>query len=131
MISGGSTRIRTKALLVIAGAAAMVGCATPTPPLYLWGDFPKFQYEALRANGPPSAQRMVDMETHMQKAAAAHAALPPGFRAHLGMLKLGSGDAGQARALWQAEKAAFPESAPYMDQLLKRLDTPATQDKPA
>ena len=123
--------MRTKALLALAGAAALVGCATPTPPLYLWGEFPKMQYEALRANGTPSAQRMVDIEAHMEKAAAAHAALPPGFRAHLGMLKLANGDAGQARALWQAEKTAFPESTPYMDQLLKRLDAPAPQDKPA
>ena len=123
--------MRTKALLALAGAAALVGCATPTPPLYLWGEFPKMQYEALRANGTPSAQRMVDIEAHREKAAAAHAALPPGFRAHLGMLKLANGDAGQARALWQAEKTAFPESTPYMDQLLKRLDAPAPQDKPA
>ncbi|KQP14041.1 DUF4810 domain-containing protein [Pseudorhodoferax sp. Leaf267] len=101
-----------------------------TPPLYAWGDFTKMQYEALRANGTPSPERMVDMEAHMQEAAASHAALPPGFRAHLGMLKLASGDPAQARALWQAEKAAFPESATYIDQLLKRLDGPAPQDKP-
>ncbi len=117
--------------LALASTAALVGCATPTPPLYLWGEFPKMQYEALRANGTPSAERMGDMQALMQKAEASHAALPPGFRAHLGLLKLAHGDPEQARALWQSEKAAFPESAPYMDQLLKRLDAPAAQDKPA
>lgn len=122
---------RSRTLLALAGAAALVGCATPTPPLYLWGEFPKMQYEALRANGAASSEHVGQMEAHMQKAAASHAALPPGFRAHLGMLKLANGDPDQARALWQAEKAAFPESAAYMDQLLKRLDAPAPQDKPA
>jgi hypothetical protein len=38
------------------------------------------------------------------------------------MLHLDGGNADRARELWQAEKAAFPESAPYIDQLLKRLD---------
>jgi len=71
------------------------------------------------------------MEAQAEKARAAGASLPPGFRAHLGMLKLSAGDADQARQLWQAEKTAFPESAPYMDQLLKRLDAPAKKDKPA
>jgi hypothetical protein len=71
------------------------------------------------------------MEAQMQKAAASQAALPPGFRAHLGMLKLANGDPEQARTLWQSEKAAFPEAAPYMDQLLKRLDAPAKQEPQA
>lgn len=71
------------------------------------------------------------MEAHAEKARAANAALPPGFRAHLGMLKLSAGDADQARQMWQAEKLAFPESTPYMDQLLKRLDAPAKKYNPA
>jgi hypothetical protein len=40
------------------------------------------------------------------------------------MLHLAAGNADEARRLWQAEKGAFPESTPYMDQLLKRLDGP-------
>ena len=71
------------------------------------------------------------MEAHTEKARAANAALPPGFRAHLGMLKLSAGAADQARQMWQAEKLAFPESTPYMDQLLKRLDAPAKKYNPA
>lgn len=117
--------------LALACTAVLAGCATRTPPLYAWGDFPKMQYEALRSNGAAAGDRMLAMEAHMQKAAASQAALPPGFRAHLGMLKLAGGDPAQARALWQAEKSAFPESAPYMDQLLKRLDAPASQETPA
>ena len=47
------------------------------------------------------------------------------------MLKLSAGEAEQARQLWQAEKAAFPESTPYMDQLLKRLDAASKKGNPA
>ena len=75
----------------------------------------------LRADGVQSAQQIQDMEAHAQKVRGEGAALPPGFRAHLGMLYLYTGNAEQARALWQAEKEAFPESSPYMDRLLDRL----------
>jgi hypothetical protein len=40
------------------------------------------------------------------------------------MLYLSVGNPGRATELFNAEKVAFPESAPYMDQLLKRMGQP-------
>jgi hypothetical protein len=112
--------------------ALLAGCAQKGPgPLYLWETFPRLQYDALLASGATPLEQVAVMEAQAEKARAAGAALPPGFRAHLGMLKLSAGDAERARELWHAEKAAFPESTPYMDQLLKRLESPARKDKPA
>ena len=109
--------------------AVLAGCAHKAPPpLYMWGNFPKMQYDALLGAGVSPTEQVGAMEEQAEKARAAGASLPPGFRAHLGMLKLSAGDADQARQLWQAEKTAFPESTPYMDQLLKRLDMPAKKD---
>lgn len=111
--------------------ALLAGCAHKArPPLYMWDTFPKMQYDTLLRSGVAPVEQVGAMEAQAEKARAAGAALPPGFRAHLGMLKLSAGDADQARQLWQAEKAAFPESTPYMDQLLKRLDAPAKKDTP-
>ncbi len=110
----------------------LVGCAQPGPkPLYLWETFPRQQYETLLSHGTPALDQIAKLEAHAEKARATGAALPPGFRAHLGMLKLNAGDTNEARQLWQAEKIAFPESTPYMDQLLRRLDAPAKKDKSA
>jgi len=118
--------------LTVGCVALFAGCAQRGPaPMYMWDKFPRQQYETLLSAGVAPLGQIGDMEAHAEKARAAGAALPPGFRAHLGMLKLSAGDAGQARELWQAEKVAFPESAPYMDQLLKRLDAPAKKDNPA
>ena len=88
------------------------------------------QYDTLLHPGAAPLGQVGEMEAHAEKARASGAALPPGFRAHLGLLKLSAGDADAARQLWQAEKEAFPEATPYMDQLLKRLDpaTPARKD---
>jgi hypothetical protein len=118
--------------VVCGGLAVLAGCAQKGPaPLYLWESFPRQQYETLLRSGAGSAEQIAALEAHAERARGAGAALPPGFRAHLGMLKLSVGDADRARELWQAEKAAFPESAPYMDRLLKQLQAPATTEKPA
>ena len=119
--------------LLLGGTLALVaGCAHKgPPPLYVWGTFPKMQYDALLRAGVAPLEQVQAMEAQAEKTRATGASLPPGFRAHLGMLKLSAGDADQARQLWQAEKAAFPESSSYMDQLLKRLDAPAKKENPA
>lgn len=124
--------LSSRRLLLVVGLALFAGCAhKATPPLYMWETFPKMQYDTLLRPGVTPIEQVGAMEAQAEKARAAGAALPPGFRAHLGMLKLSAGDVDQARQLWQAEKAAFPESTPYMDQLLKRLDAPVKKDNPA
>lgn len=105
----------------------LLGCAQPpTKQLYMWGNFPRQQYATLLADGTSPNQQIQEMKVHAQQARAASGELPPGFRAHLGMLQLSTGNMDAARQLWQAEKVAFPESAPYMDSLIKRLNEPAS-----
>jgi hypothetical protein len=112
------------------GAAAFTGCAQQPKPMYLWEGFAQQQYQALLREKPDATEQIIALEAQAEKARATGAALPPGFRAHLGMLKLSAGDAAQARALWLAEKQAFPESSPYIDRLLQRLQAgPAKPDK--
>lgn len=113
---------RFRAIPALSLAALVAGCAQPPKPLYLWESFPRQQYEALLRDGMSTESQVQAMEEHAVKARSANAALPPGFRAHLGMLYLAGGNADKARELWAAEVSAFPEAAPYMNQLLKRLD---------
>lgn len=118
--------------LACAGVTLLMGCAHKGPgPLYMWEAFPRQQYEALQRGGVPADAQIAALEAHAEKARAANAALPPGFRAHLAMLKLSVGSPDEARRLLMAEKAAFPESAAYMDQFLKRLDVPVSKENPA
>ncbi|HEU5295288.1 MAG TPA: DUF4810 domain-containing protein [Burkholderiaceae bacterium] len=87
----------------------------------MWETYPRQQYAYLLREGISPDQQIQEIETHAEKARAANAQLPPGLRAHLGMLYLSVGNPGRAMELWNAEKVAFPESTPYMDQLLRRL----------
>lgn len=116
-------------LLLLAGAVAGAGCAQPVAPLYGWDTFPRQQYDTLLSPGAAPVAQIGPMEAHAERASAKGVALPPGFRAHLGLLKLSAGDADAARQLWLAEKAAFPEATPYMDMLLKRLDPASSARK--
>lgn len=105
------------------------GCAQRTPPLYMWEAFPRHQYDVLIRAGGSFDEQILKLEAHAKKAKAANAALPPGFRAHLGMLYLNAGSVDKTREFWHAEKQAFPESSPYMDQLLKQLNPSASTAK--
>jgi hypothetical protein len=121
-------------LALAAGLATLVGCAHQPAPLYMWGSFPQQQYDILLRSGASPDAQMQAMQVQAEKATAANKALPPGFRAHLGMLELNAGHAQRAKELFAAEKAAFPESAPYMDKLLGKLDSrtrPARTETPA
>lgn len=102
----------------------LAGCAQTSAPLYMWETFPRQQYVYLLREGISPEQQIKEIEAHAEKARAASALLPPGLRAHLGMLYLSVGNPGRAMELWNAEKIAFPEATPYMDQLLKRLGGP-------
>ncbi len=118
-------------LAVLCGALVMVGCAQqPAKPLYLWESFPRQQYDALLGTPTAIDEQIRTLQAHADKARATGAELPPGFRAHLGMLQLSAGNAGEARTLWEAEKAVFPESTVYMEQLLKRMSAPLNKAAP-
>jgi hypothetical protein len=108
----------------VALAALMAGCATRPAPLYQWDNYQRQVYEHLKGEGGGAQEQLRVLEAQAEKARAGGAALPPGFRAHLGLLYLQLGRPDEARQALQAEKAAFPESGPYMDFLLKGFAAP-------
>lgn len=112
-----------RATLFLAVLVHLTGCET-TPALYQWGEFPALQYQTLKGDGTAPAKQLAAMEEQAEQAKSSGLALPPGFLAHKGLLYLESGDVDRARAMLNAEKAAFPESGPYIDSLLKRINNP-------
>lgn len=106
-------------LAALAVAALLSACATPVQPLYQWGAFPALTYDALRGEGKSPIEQVELLQAHADKVRGAGQQLPPGYRAHLGLLLMKLGRADEARAQFEAERAAFPESAAYIDQLQK------------
>lgn len=103
--------------------ALLGGCAQAPKPLYAWGNFPRMQYDRLAHTDASPEQHARAMEEHIEKTRAVGQALPPGFRAHLALLQLDLGRPELARSLLAAEREAFPESGPYIDSVIRRLDS--------
>lgn len=119
-----NTRSTLACALAALSVAVLGGCVQAPKPLYLWETFPRQQYDALLREGFSPQEQIEAMELHAQKARGSAASLPPGFRAHLGMLHLAVGNPEAARQAFESEKAAFPESTPYIDSLLKKMTAP-------
>jgi len=64
---------------------------------------------------------MNELSEDMARTEAEGAQVPPGARAHLAYLYALQGNLSQATALFEAEKAAFPESAVFVDGMISRM----------
>lgn len=112
--------LTTLGALLIA-MTTIVGCQTPKP-LYYWGSYPNVVYGAFRAPDEASPQVQIESLTaDIEKANATGQSVPPGLRAQLGYAYLESGRPDLAKAYFEAEKEAFPESVILMDRLIASL----------
>jgi hypothetical protein len=102
----------------LALAAFLAGCASGPETLYSWGSYQAQVYSHLQG-GDRQAQ-IEALEADLEKISASGKTPPPGFFGHLGLLYAETGTDAKAVASFEAEKARFPESAPFMDFLLKK-----------
>lgn len=117
-------------LLLCAVAGGLAACAQQKP-MYNWQAYEPQVYAYLKEDGADYAVQAQALERNVETARAANQPLPPGFHAHLGMLYLKMGKGDRAVEQLQAEKQEFPESAPFMNFLMRNVDkSPADQDKP-
>lgn len=113
------TPVRAARLVGAGLLAGLLGACAHQPQMYSWDTYQPAVYSYLQSEDDPSAQAQA-MEQNLQKAHSDNKALPPGFRAHLGLLYLQMDKADLAAAQIQDEKAAFPEATPFMDFLLQK-----------
>lgn len=107
-----------RSMMTVAFAAAALGlggCATNTA-LYSWGPYENQVYSHFKNESPE--EQILILEKHAQETQAGGKQLPPGFRAHLGLIYAKVGREGEFVAALEQEKTFFPESAPYIDRLL-------------
>lgn len=113
-------RFMSAAVAAVLGLA-LAGCATKPATLYQWQAYQANVDQYFRADGQSLDVQVQSMETDLQKIRANGAAVPPGYHAHLGLLYGKQGQPEQFMAQMQTEKALFPESANYVDFLLRNF----------
>jgi len=107
-----------RALLLVT-AAVLAGCAAPQKPLYQWGGYQAALYNHLRGKNADMGTQIAQLEAQAQRTAAEGAVPPPGLHGHLALLYSKTGDDANALRHLQIERKLFPESATYIDHLLK------------
>jgi|GEM_PF-86618 len=106
----------TLALLAI---VLLAGCSA-TKTMYGWNDYQPEVYAYFQ--GASTDEQIITLEKNLEQFKARDQLAPPGFHAHLGMLFAEAGNMDRAAQEFNTEKRLFPESAPYMDFLLKKKD---------
>jgi hypothetical protein len=110
---------RLLALIVL--VLGVGGCTNHRPePLYYWGEYQNQVYGYFKGEKGPEDQILV-CQSDVERAASKNQAVPPGFRAHLGVLYGKIGQTDKMVAQLEAEKQQFPESSTFMDFLLKKF----------
>lgn len=121
-----------RGLAIAALAGLLSACAQQAAkPMYSWQSYQGSVYTYLKDDGADYATQTLALEKNIETARASNTELPPGFRAHLGMLYMKMGDGDKGVEQMQGEKVAFPESAPFMDFLLRNAGKPQAQQAAA
>jgi hypothetical protein len=120
----GSAPVRLFATACAVGVC-LAGCAPQPKPLYQWGSYQPEVYEYFK--GEPKDVQVAKLEEDLQKIRSTNANPPPGYHAQLGLLYGSLGKDDQMVQELRTEKALFPESATYMDFLLKNAQAGVTQ----
>lgn len=104
------------AALTCAGLALLSGCSSPKT-LYQWESYQSQVHDYFTSDAKQAQAEA--LERDLQKIASTDGKVPPGYHAQLGLLYSSLGKDDQMVQQFNTEKALFPESAAYMDFLLK------------
>lgn len=104
--------------VVVVVMATLSGCET-TRPLYHYGSYQDNLYTHFK-NEDASVNREIEaLEKTISQSAAKNLQVGPGLHAHLGFLYIQSGQMDTGMLYLQKEKVLYPESAQFIDFLLK------------
>lgn len=108
----------------------LVACGHAPKTMYDWQSYQPTVYTYLIDESGDYAVQAQALERNIETSRAANTVLPPGFRAHLGMLYLKMGEDAKAIEQLEGERLAFPESIPFMAFLMRNTTTGATPPSP-
>ncbi|WP_156474093.1 DUF4810 domain-containing protein [Providencia heimbachae] len=111
--------MKIKLLLIIAGAILLNGCVSDPKPLYNWDGYQTTVYQYYQQTDTSPQEQIEVLKKNIETGKAKGLAVPPGLHAHLGLLYSTTGAIDLAMAEFNTEKALYPESATYMDFLMK------------
>jgi len=99
--------------------AACADKTTTNNNIYGWEGYEPTVYEYYQGGKSGPEQQIEELKQSIEKTRAIGKAVPPGLHAQLGLLYAKTGNTDKAFQEFTTEKTLFPESAAYMDFLMK------------
>lgn len=120
-----------KSFLLVAAIALMTGCASKPTALYNYDGYSQSYYAYKKSPSEDSLAALIkvieeDIENVNESVSQR---VPPGLYAKLGYLYLKSGDKKKAVALFEKEKALYPESSKFMNTLINKVEVSQGETK--
>ena len=113
-------------LALLGFAVLLTGCVhAPTKTLYGWGTYQPSLYQYFKTDGGDLSVQINALEAQVVKNKTGRLADPPGLHGHLALLYSKTGNESAAQNQLAIERELFPESAAYVDFLLKKSVQPA------
>lgn len=110
--------------IILLGTAALLGvsCGTTTS-LYDWKGYDSAVYSYVRSPDEKNVQSLVTVyEKMIQSPGGSRQVPPPGIYADYGFLMIQAGQNEKALELLAKEVELYPESKPFIDRIIKRLE---------
>ncbi|MEZ7910943.1 MAG: DUF4810 domain-containing protein [Propionivibrio sp.] len=108
-----------RTLLTLLCVALLSGCVTTRQ--YQWGSYENDLYAAYK--DPARSERLMEgLQSLISELEASKQKVPPGIYAELGTLYYQSGKLDDARALYEKERSAWPESQGLMAALIQSIE---------
>jgi hypothetical protein len=114
----------TRLSAILAFAFALSACAVQ--PKYNWGNYDRSLYSYYK-DSTKSAEHMAELESIVTDADASRKKVAPGIHAEYGYLLLQKGQSNDAITQFEKEKAEWPESAQFMNIMIKSATARNTQ----
>jgi len=109
---------RMAVLISLSASLLLIGGCASQSNIYQWEAYQPQVYQYFQGNS--KEEQIEKLESGLQKIQASNKAVPPGYHAQLGLLYGQTGNDDRMVQEFQTEKTLFPESAQYMDFLLKK-----------
>lgn len=113
-----------KALFLSLSIMALLisGCSGKKP-MYEYSNYSQSYYQLKQTGDAESTSKWkTSLEESIEKSNVLAIRVPPGIYANLGYLYLKVGDTQKAISFFKAEKALYPESGVFMDNLIKKAE---------
>jgi len=121
--------LNARCIGLLALASSLSACVAPPKTLYGWGTYQPTVYQYLKTDGGDLPTQIAALEAQVVKNKSAALADPPGLHGHLALLYSKAGNEVAARGQLEIERSLFPESASYVEFLLKKSAQPAVKDE--